>query len=198
MEYVNLGNTGLRVSRVCLGMMSFGAHEERPWALGEADAEPIVRRAVEGGDHVLRHRRRLQRRRERGAHRPHPRASSLSREEYVLATKVYGQTMPGENGRGLGRKHILASIDASLGAARPRLRRPLPDPPLGREDADRGDDGGAARRRAARARRATSARAACTRGSSRRPRPPPSATAGRASSRCRTTTTWSIARRSGR
>ena len=49
MEYVNLGNTGLRVSRVCLGMMSFGAHESRPWALPEADAEPIVRRAVEGG-----------------------------------------------------------------------------------------------------------------------------------------------------
>lgn len=49
MEYVNLGNTGLRVSRVCLGMMSFGAHSSRPWALPEADAEPIVRRAVEGG-----------------------------------------------------------------------------------------------------------------------------------------------------
>ena len=49
MEYVNLGNTGLRVSRVCLGMMSFGAHESRPWALAEADAEPIIRRAVEGG-----------------------------------------------------------------------------------------------------------------------------------------------------
>ena len=49
MEYVNLGNTGLRVSRVCLGMMSFGKHESRPWALDEDAAEPIVRRAVEGG-----------------------------------------------------------------------------------------------------------------------------------------------------
>ena len=48
-KYVNLGNTGLRVSRVCLGMMSFGPHDERPWALGEDDAEPIVRRAAEGG-----------------------------------------------------------------------------------------------------------------------------------------------------
>ena len=54
----------------------------------------------------------------------------FTREEYVLATKVHGQTMPGENGRGLGRKHIMASIDASLAAARARLRRPLPDPPL--------------------------------------------------------------------
>jgi 1-deoxyxylulose-5-phosphate synthase len=49
MEYVNLGHTGLRVSRVCLGMMSFGAHESRAWALDEAAAEPIVKRAVEGG-----------------------------------------------------------------------------------------------------------------------------------------------------
>jgi aryl-alcohol dehydrogenase-like predicted oxidoreductase len=113
MEYVNLGNTGLRVSRVCLGMMSFGRHEERPWALDEAEAEPIVRRAVEGGvtffdtadvynggeSEVLTGRilRRL-----------------LGREEYVVATKVHGRTMPGENGRGLGRKHVLASIDASL------------------------------------------------------------------------------------
>ena len=40
MRYVNLGATGLRVSRVCLGMMSFGKHEERPWALGEDEAEP--------------------------------------------------------------------------------------------------------------------------------------------------------------
>ena len=49
MDYVNLGGTGLRVSRVCLGMMSFGKHAEREWALDEAGAEPIVRRAVEGG-----------------------------------------------------------------------------------------------------------------------------------------------------
>ena len=46
---MNLGPTGLRVSRICLGMMSYGKHESRPWALDEADAEPIVRRAVEGG-----------------------------------------------------------------------------------------------------------------------------------------------------
>ena len=44
-EYVNLGRTGLRVSRICLGMMSYGAHPERPWALDEQAAEPIVRRA---------------------------------------------------------------------------------------------------------------------------------------------------------
>src|SRR5919201_1996721 len=48
-EYVNLGNTGLRVSRLCLGMMSFGRHEEREWALEEEDARPIVRAAIDGG-----------------------------------------------------------------------------------------------------------------------------------------------------
>ena len=49
MEYVNLGRTGLRVSRICLGMMSYGVSAERPWAIDEAAAEPIVKRAVEGG-----------------------------------------------------------------------------------------------------------------------------------------------------
>ena len=113
MDYVNLGHTGLRVSRVCLGMMSFGPHEERPWALGEDQAEPIVRRAVEGGvtffdtadvynggESEILTGRIL--------------AKLLTREEYVVATKVHGRTMPGVNGRGLGRKHVLASIDASL------------------------------------------------------------------------------------
>jgi 1-deoxyxylulose-5-phosphate synthase len=114
MQYVNLGATGLRVSRVCLGMMSYGRHESRPWTLDEAAAEPIVRTAVEGGinfydtadvynggeSEILTGRllRKL----------------FGMREEYVVATKVHGRTMPGENGRGLSRKHIMASIDASL------------------------------------------------------------------------------------
>jgi aryl-alcohol dehydrogenase-like predicted oxidoreductase len=114
MNYVNLGKTGLRVSRVCLGMMSYGKHESREWTLDEDAAEPIVRRAVEGGitffdtadvynggqSEVLTGRllRKL----------------FGLREEYVVATKVWGQTMPGENGVGLSRKHIMASIDASL------------------------------------------------------------------------------------
>jgi 1-deoxyxylulose-5-phosphate synthase len=114
MDYVNLGRSGLRVSRVCLGMMSYGKHESRPWALDETDAEPIVRRAVEGGitffdtadvynggQSEVVTGRVLQR-------------LFGMREEYVVATKVHGRTMPGPNGRGLSRKHILASIDASL------------------------------------------------------------------------------------
>jgi aryl-alcohol dehydrogenase-like predicted oxidoreductase len=114
MEYVNLGATGLRVSRVCLGMMSYGKHPSREWTLDEETAEPILRRAVEGGinffdtadvynggqSEILTGRllRKLFR----------------MREEYVVATKVHGRTMPGENGQGLSRKHIMASIDASL------------------------------------------------------------------------------------
>jgi aryl-alcohol dehydrogenase-like predicted oxidoreductase len=110
---VNLGDTGLRVSRVCLGLMSFGAHPERPWALSEADSEPIIRRAVEGGvtffDTADAYNGGLS---EVIAGRVLP--TLLSREEFVIATKVNSQTMPGENGRGLSRKHVLASIDASL------------------------------------------------------------------------------------
>jgi 1-deoxyxylulose-5-phosphate synthase len=114
MDYVNLGNTGLRVSRVCLGMMSYGKHPEREWAIDEKSAEPIVRRAVEGGIIFFD-----------TADVYNGGASEVvtgrllkklfgMREEYVVATKVHGKTMPGENGGGLSRKHIMASIDASL------------------------------------------------------------------------------------
>jgi 1-deoxyxylulose-5-phosphate synthase len=113
MEQVRLGASGLHVSRVCLGMMSYGNDSDRPWVLDEAAAEPIVRRAVEGGvtffdtadvysggaSEVATGRllRKL-----------------IGRDEVVVATKVHGQTTPGPNGRGLSRKHILSAIDASL------------------------------------------------------------------------------------
>jgi aryl-alcohol dehydrogenase-like predicted oxidoreductase len=114
MEQVRLGATGLHVSRVCLGMMSYGNDSDRPWVLDEAAAEPIVRMAVDGGitffdtadvysggtSEVATGRllRKL-----------------IDRDEVVVATKVHGQMTPGPNGRGLSRKHILAAIDASLG-----------------------------------------------------------------------------------
>ena len=114
MDPVRLGASGLHVSRVCLGMMSYGNDSDRPWVLDEAAAEPIVRMAVEGGvtffdtadvysggaSEVATGR--LLRR-------------FVSRDEVVVATKVHGQTTPGPNGRGLSRKHILSAIDASLG-----------------------------------------------------------------------------------
>src|SRR5215207_2517250 len=114
MRYVNLGSSGLRVSRVCLGMMSFGRHESRQWALDADAAEPIVRRAVEGGVVFFDTADVYN-----GGQSEIVTGRLLAklfdmREEYVVATKVRGTTMPGENGRGLSRKHVLASIDASL------------------------------------------------------------------------------------
>jgi aryl-alcohol dehydrogenase-like predicted oxidoreductase len=113
MRYVNLGTTGLRVSRVCLGMMSFGNDSDRPWVLDEDAAEPIVRSAVEsgvtffdtadtysGGASEIATGRLL--------------GKLLSRDELVLATKVFMPMTPGENGGGLSRKHVLSAIDASL------------------------------------------------------------------------------------
>jgi 1-deoxyxylulose-5-phosphate synthase len=114
MEHVNLGNTGLRVSRICLGMMSFGKDESRAWAIDEAAAEPIVRRAVDGGITFFDTADVYN-----GGQSEVVTGRLLKRffgmrEEYVVATKVHGKTMPGPNGRGLSRKHIMASIDGSL------------------------------------------------------------------------------------
>ena len=114
METVNLGRTGLHVSRLCLGMMSFGAYEGREWALDEEAAEPIVRRAVEGGITFFDTADVYNGGRSEVITGRLLRKLFGTREEYVVATKVHGQTMPGPNGRGLSRKHVLASIDASL------------------------------------------------------------------------------------
>jgi aryl-alcohol dehydrogenase-like predicted oxidoreductase len=112
-QYVNLGATGLRVSRVCLGMMSFGNDSDRAWALDEVAAEPIVRAAVEGGvtffdtaDTYSNGASEVATGRLLG--------KLLTREEMVVATKVFMPMTPGENGGGLSRKHVLAAIDASL------------------------------------------------------------------------------------
>jgi 1-deoxyxylulose-5-phosphate synthase len=113
MEYLNLGATGLRVSRVCLGMMSFGNDSDRAWVLDEQAAEPIVRAAVEGGitffdtaDTYSAGASEVATGRLLG--------KLLSREEVVVATKVFMAMTPGENGGGLSRKHVLSAIDASL------------------------------------------------------------------------------------
>src|SRR5215470_10888412 len=113
MKYVNLGRTGLRVSRVCLGMMSYGNDSDRPWVLDEDSAEPIVKAAVDGGitffdtadvysagASEVATGRLL--------------ARLFGRDQVVVATKVHGAMGPGENDRGLSRKHIMAAIDASL------------------------------------------------------------------------------------
>jgi aryl-alcohol dehydrogenase-like predicted oxidoreductase len=112
-EQLRLGSSGLHVSRLGLGMMSFGDTSRREWVLDEHEAEPLVRRAVEGGitffdtadmyaggaSEVVTGRllRKL-----------------ITRDEAVIATKVYYPTTEGANGQGLSRKHVLAAIDASL------------------------------------------------------------------------------------
>jgi len=113
MRYVNLGATGLRVSRVCLGMMGFANDSDRPWVIDEAAAEPIVRAAVEAGVTFF------------DTADAYSKGASevatgrlldkfISRDEVVVATKVFMPVSPGENGGGLSRKHILSGIDASL------------------------------------------------------------------------------------
>ena len=113
MNYTNLGASGLRVSRVCLGMMGFGNDSDRPWVIDEDAAEPIVRAAVEGGvtffDTADTYSGGAS---EVATGRLVPKF--LSRDEVVIATKVFMPVTPGENGGGLGRKHILSGIDASL------------------------------------------------------------------------------------
>jgi aryl-alcohol dehydrogenase-like predicted oxidoreductase len=114
MEYVRLGVSGLKVSPVALGMMSYGDPATRPWALTEEGAEPIVRRAAEAGinffDTADVYSNGVS---EEITGRLLPRLFA-DRDDYVLATKVYGQMGDGPNDSGLSRKHIMASIDNSL------------------------------------------------------------------------------------
>src|SRR6266699_2352867 len=115
MEYVKLGRTGLEVSRICLGCMSYGAANSgnHAWSLGEEDARPFIKGALEGGINFFDAANRyslgsseeiLGRAIRDFAHR----------DEVVIATKVYGRMRPGPNGGGLSRKAIMSEIDASL------------------------------------------------------------------------------------
>jgi 1-deoxyxylulose-5-phosphate synthase len=112
-KYVNLGTTGLRVSRVCLGMMSYGNDSDRPWVLDEDAAEPIVKAAADGGitfyDTADVYSGGAS---EVATGRLLPKF--FKRDEVVVATKVFSPVGPGQNDRGLSRKHILSGIDASL------------------------------------------------------------------------------------
>ncbi len=118
MEQLRLGKTGLQVSRLCLGMMSYHAGgKPRPWMLDQAAAEPIIRRAVEGGitffdtaDMYSNGGSEIATGKLVG--------KLFARDDVVLATKVFFPMSERPNGRGLSRKHILSAIDASLGRLR--------------------------------------------------------------------------------
>jgi 1-deoxyxylulose-5-phosphate synthase len=114
MQYVRLGRSGLKVSRIGLGMMSYGDPSRQPWALAEDEAEPIVRRAVEAGITFFDTADMYSDGASEQITGRLLRNLFPRRDEYVLATKVYYPTGQGPNDRGLSRKHILASIDASL------------------------------------------------------------------------------------
>jgi aryl-alcohol dehydrogenase-like predicted oxidoreductase len=114
MEYKNLGKSGLKVSRLCLGMMTYGSPKWRKWVLGEEQALPFVKRALEAGinffdtadvysvgasEEVLGNTLKT---------------CGVTRESVVIATKVFNQMSDEVNDRGLSRKHIMDSIDRSL------------------------------------------------------------------------------------
>ena len=113
MDYVNLGKTGLKVSRICLGTMTYGSKESREWYLEEAESRPFIKRALELGinffDTANVYSTGVSEEIVGKALR-----DFAKREDYVLATKVYNTMGPGPNDRGLSRKHIMQQIDASL------------------------------------------------------------------------------------
>jgi 1-deoxyxylulose-5-phosphate synthase len=115
MQYVRLGDTGLQVSRICLGCMSYGEPDRggHPWSLGEQDARPFFRRAIEAGINFF------------DTANVYSAGSSeeitgraltefADRDDVVIATKVNGRMRPGANGAGLSRKAIMTEIDHSL------------------------------------------------------------------------------------
>ena len=113
MQYVNLGRTGLRVSRLCLGTMTFGSPAWRPWVLGEEASRPFIRRAVEAGinffDTADMYSRGVSEEILGRALR-----DFTTRDQAVVATKAFFPMGEGPNNGGLSRKHLLESIDASL------------------------------------------------------------------------------------
>ena len=113
MEYIRLGRTGLKVSRICLGTMTYGTFKWRPWILDEQDARPFFQRALELGinffDTADMYSLGVSEEVTGSALRDFAR-----REEIVLATKVYNPMGTGPNQRGLSRKHIMDAVDDSL------------------------------------------------------------------------------------
>src|SRR5579872_489574 len=114
MEYVRFGTTGLKVSRLCLGAMSYGSKKWREWVLEEADARPVIQHAIEKGINFFD-----------GADMYSTGVSEeilgralkdfgSGRDTLVIATKLYMPMSKDPNDRGLSRKHVMKSIDNSL------------------------------------------------------------------------------------
>jgi 1-deoxyxylulose-5-phosphate synthase len=115
MEYVKLGRTGLEVSRICLGCMSYGVPDRgnHAWSIDEAESRPFIQRALEGGINFFDTANRYSL---GSSEEILGRAIKdfSRRDDVVIATKVYGRMRPGPNGGGLSRKAIMREIDDSL------------------------------------------------------------------------------------
>ncbi len=113
MEFINLGNTGLKVSRICLGMMTYGTSKWRDWVLDEEESRPFIQRALEAGINFF----------DTANGYSHGVSEEVTgralkdfapRDEVVVATKVYFPVNKKPNMGGLSRKHLMAQIDLSL------------------------------------------------------------------------------------
>jgi aryl-alcohol dehydrogenase (NADP+) len=114
MEYVNLGKTGMKVSRLCLGMMSYGSKQWREWVLEEEEAKPFIKRALDAGINFFDTADVYSRGESERITGKALKDFGVRREDVIIATKVNGQMSDDINDRGLSRKHILDSIDKSL------------------------------------------------------------------------------------
>jgi aryl-alcohol dehydrogenase-like predicted oxidoreductase len=113
MEYTNLGRTGLKVSRICFGTMTYGTPQWRDWVLSENDSRPFIKRALELGINFFDTADMYS----LGASEEvvgRALKDFAQRKDVIIATKVFWPTGGGPNDRGLSRKHIMDSIDASL------------------------------------------------------------------------------------
>ena len=115
MDYVNLGQTGLKVSRICLGCMTYGTPEKgwNTWALNEEQSRPFIQKALELGINFFDTANVYS---EGASEEVLGRAlrDFTKREEVVVATKVYGAMRKDPNGKGLSRKAIMTEVDGSL------------------------------------------------------------------------------------
>src|SRR4051794_14456452 len=114
MQYTNLGSTGLKISRIALGMMTYGSSKWRPSILDEDAAKPIVRRAIEGGINLFDTADMYSGGASEVVTGRLLRDLQVARDKAVVATKVFFPVGDDPNQKGLSRKHVLHAIDDSL------------------------------------------------------------------------------------
>lgn len=114
MQYVNLGKTGMKVSRLCLGMMSYGSKKWREWVLEEDESKPFIKRALDAGINFFDTANVYSLGESERVTGNILKELGVKRENIVVATKVHGQMSDDVNDKGLSRKHIMDSIDKSL------------------------------------------------------------------------------------